>query len=234
VKRREIFENARKTGTLSSAPRKEQASSFVVSRRACMPFALLTATAAAVLAGCGKKKEQAKTGPAQYKVRFRTTKGDVIALIHRDWAPIGADHFYELVKMGYYNQNAFFRCVPNFIVQFGINGDPNVSKDWSQITIKDDPPKVPNKIGTLVFAQTSEPNSRTTQLFINLADNSGTLDPQGFTPFGEIVMGMENILHLNMEYGEEPKQEAITGTGNDYLEEHFPRLDYIKKTEVIT
>lgn len=195
---------------------------------------LLTGAALTLLAACGKKQQEAKTGPAQYKVRLRTTKGDVIVLVHRDWSPLGADHFYELVNMGYYNQNAFFRCVPKFIVQFGINGDPGVSKDWSEITIKDDPPKVPNKIGTVVFAKTNEPNSRTTQLFINLGDNSATLDPQGFTPFGEVIMGMENVLHLNMEYGEEPSQEAITGTGNAYLEEHFPRLDYVKKAEVVT
>jgi cyclophilin family peptidyl-prolyl cis-trans isomerase len=195
---------------------------------------LLAGTAAVLLAACGKKQEQAKQGPDQYKVRFQTTKGDVVILVHRDWSPLGADHFYELVKMGFYNQNAFFRCVPGFIVQWGINGDPKVNKDWSLITIKDDPPKVSNKIGTVVFAKTGEPNSRTTQLFINLGDNSGSLDAQGFTPFGEVVIGMENILHLNMEYEQQPSQDSISADGNDYLEEHFPRLDYIKKAQVLT
>ena len=195
---------------------------------------LILGSAALALAACGKKEEAGKPGPAQYKVRLKTTKGEVVILVHRDWSPLGADHFYELVKMGFYNENAFFRCVPKFVVQWGMNGDPKVNKDWSQITIKDDPPKVSNKIGTVVFAKTSEPNSRTTQLFINLGDNSGTLDPQGFTPFGEVIVGMDTIIHLNMEYGEQPSQEAIGEIGNAYLEEHFPRLDYVKKSEVLS
>lgn len=194
----------------------------------------LIAGSAALLAACGKKTAAMKAAPAEFKVQLTTTKGDVVILVHRDWAPNAADHFYELVNMGFYNKNAFFRCVPNFIVQWGINGDPAVNKDWSQITIKDDPPKVSNKIGTVVFAQLSEPNSRTTQLFINLANNSSSLDPQGFTPFGEVVMGMENVMHINMEYRERPSQDSISTDGNDYLEEHFPRLDYIKKAQVIT
>jgi cyclophilin family peptidyl-prolyl cis-trans isomerase len=194
---------------------------------------LLASGAGLFLAACGKKQEESKASPALYKVRLTTTKGDVVVLVHRDWSPIGADHFYELVKMGFYNDNAFFRCVPNFIIQFGINGDPKVNQDWSQITIKDDPPKVSNKIGTVVFAKTGEPNTRTTQCFINLADNSASLDAQGFTPFGEVVIGMENVLHINMEYGEHPSQNAIAADGNPYLEEHFPRLDYIKKAQII-
>ncbi len=197
---------------------------------------VLAAGAAVLLTACGKSKEEskAKPAPAEYKVRLTTTKGDVVILVHRDWSPIGADHFYELVNLGFYNNNAFFRCVPNFVVQWGINGDPKVNQDWSQITIKDDPPKVSNKIGTVVFAKTSQPDSRTTQLFINLANNSGTLDSQGFTPFGEVVIGMENVMHIDMEYAERPDQGAIAQIGNDYLEEHFPRLDYIKKAQVTT
>ena len=190
------------------------------------------AASATLVAACGKKDAEEKHAPAQYKVRMKTTKGDVVMLVHRDWSPLGADHFYELVKMGFYNENAFFRTVPNFIVQWGINGDPKVNKDWSEITIRDDPPKVSNKIGTVVFAKTSEPNSRTTQLFINLGDNSATLDPQGFTPFGEIIQGMDSIMHINMEYGEQPSQAAIADIGTPYLEEHFPRLDYLKKTAI--
>jgi peptidyl-prolyl cis-trans isomerase A (cyclophilin A) len=193
---------------------------------------LFAGGAALLLAACGKKEQRSKPSPPEFKVRLRTTKGDLIILVHRDWSPLGADRFYELVKMGFYNENAFFRCVPNFVVQFGMNADPKVNKDWSQITMKDDPPKVSNKVGTVVFAKTGEPNSRTTQLFINLGDNS-RLDSQGFTPFGEVVMGMENVLHLNMEYGEQPSQDAIGEIGNAYLEEHFPRLDYVKKAEVL-
>jgi cyclophilin family peptidyl-prolyl cis-trans isomerase len=174
-----------------------------------------------------------KPAPAEYKVRMQTTKGDVVVLVHRDWAPIGADHFYELTKMGFYDGDRFFRTVPGFIVQWGVNGDPKVNKDWSEITIHDDPPKVSNKIGTVVFAATGNPNSRSTQLFINLGDNSASLDPQGFTPFGEVIQGMDNVMHIDMEYGEQPKQDAIADIGNPYLEEHFPRLDYIKKATII-
>ncbi|MBV8553140.1 MAG: peptidylprolyl isomerase [Acidobacteriaceae bacterium] len=190
---------------------------------------------------CGSKTKSAKmeAAPAQYKVLLKTTKGDVVLLVHRDWSPLAADHFYELTKRGFYNQNAIFRALPGFVVQWGINGDPQVNKSWSDITFKDDPPKVPNKIGTVVFAKTGEPNSRTTQVFINLGDNSGTLDPQGFTPFAEVIQGMDNVMKFNTEYGEGapsgtgPSQAAIADIGNPYLEEHFPRLDYIKKASVL-
>ncbi len=187
-----------------------------------------------VLSACGGNKNAGmEQAPAQYKVRMQTTKGDVVLLLHRDWSPIGSDHFYELVKMGFYNDNRFFRCVPGFIVQWGINGEPQVNKSWSTITIKDDPPKVSNKVGTVVFAKTGEPDSRTTQLFINLGDNSKTLDAQGFTPFGEVIQGMENVIGVYMGYGEEPKQDAIADIGNPYLEEHFPKLDYVRKASII-
>ena len=201
-------------------------------RRGFLPLAL---AAALLSASCGHKEEgkESKPAPAEFKVKMQTTKGDVVVLVHRDWAPIGADHFYELVKMGFYNNNAFFRTVPGFIVQFGMNGDPKVNKDWSEINIKDDRPKVSNKIGTVVFAQTSEPNSRTTQLFINLGDNSKSLDRQNFTPFGEVIQGMDNVMNIDMQYREQPDQGAIGENGNAYLEEHFPRLDYVKKATVL-
>jgi len=184
---------------------------------------------------CSSSKQAAKSEPAptEFKARLQTTKGDVVVLVHRDWSPIGADHFYELTKMRFYNDNAFFRTVPGFIVQWGIDGDPKVNGDWSKITIKDDPPKVSNKVGTVVFAKTGEPNSRSTQLFINLGDNSASLDPQGFTPFGEVIQGMDTVMKINMEYGEQPSQAAIADIGNPYLEEHFPRLDYVKKTTIL-
>ena len=182
-----------------------------------------------------RKEAMAKPepAPAEYKARLQTTKGDVVILVHRDWSPLGADHFYELVKMGFFNDNAFFRAVPKFIIQWGINGDPKVNKDWSEIPIKDDSPKVSNKVGTVVFAKTSEPNTRSTQLFINVGDNGNSLDSQGFTPFGEVIQGMDTVMKLDMEYGEQPSQAAIADIGNPYLEEHFPRLDYVKKTTII-
>jgi peptidyl-prolyl cis-trans isomerase A (cyclophilin A) len=194
------------------------------------------------LISCGKserKTAETKPAPAQYKVKLQTSKGDVVILVHRDWSPLGADHFYELVKMGYYDDNAFFRVIKGFVVQFGMNGDPAVNKSWSQITINDDPPKVSNKTGSVTFAKTGEPNSRSTQIFINTGDNSATLDSQGFTPFGEVIQGLDLVMEIYSGYGdappqgEGPNQAAIADIGNGYLEEHFPKLDYIKKATVI-
>ena len=187
----------------------------------------------------GTKSTKTEQSPAQYKVKLDTTKGDVIILVHRDWSPLGADHFYELVKLGYYNQNAFFRVIKGFVVQFGMNGDPKVNKAWNAITIKDDPSKVTNKTGSVTFAKTGEPNSRTTQIFINIGDNSATLDPQGFTPFGEVVEGLDHVMELYSGYGDAPPsgqgpdQAAIADIGNAYLEEHFPKIDAIKKASIL-
>ncbi len=211
-----------------------------MSRRAGIVTGLLLGTLL-IGSSCGGTKQSARMerAPDQFKVQMQTTKGDVVILVHRDWSPIGADHFYELTQMHFYDQNAFFRALRGFVVQWGVNGDPQVNKSWSQITIKDDPPKVSNKIGTVVFAKTGEPDSRSTQLFINLGDNSASLDPQGFTPFGEVIQGMDNVMKINTEYGEMapngtgPSPTAIADIGNPYLEEHFPRLDYIKKARVI-
>src|SRR5579875_2956924 len=151
-------------------------------------FAISIAALLAVFSvSCGKKTAPLKPSPAQYKVRLETSKGDVLLLVHRDWSPLGADRFYELTNAHYYDGNYFFRALRGFVVQWGINGDPQVTKRWSTQAIPDDPPKVSNKIGTVVFA-TAGPNSRTTQVFINLADNS-RLDPQGFTPFAEVIQG---------------------------------------------
>src|SRR3954453_173504 len=207
--------------------------------RAKLSAFILTITLLLLAAGCGgKKKVEAVQAPPEYKVRLQTTKGDVVILVHRDWSPLGADHFYELTKMGFYNDSRFFRALKGFIVQWGINGDPKINKDWSEISIKDDPPKVSNKIGTVVFAMAG-PNSRTTQVFINLGDNSGSLDPQGFTPFGEVLQGMESVQDLYMGFregapqGSGPSQAAIADIGTPYLEEHFPKLDYIKKAQII-
>jgi len=203
--------------------------------------AMFLLAVAALTLSCKTAKQSAamEQSPAQYKVKLDTTKGDVIILVHRDWSPLGADHFYELVKMGFYDHNGFFRVIKGFIVQFGMNGDPKVNKSWSEITIKDDPPKVSNKTGSVTFAKTGEPNSRTTQVFINIGDNSGSLDAQGFTPFGEVISGLDNVMNIYSGYGdappsgEGPNQAAIADIGNAYLEEHFPRLDAIKKATIM-
>ena len=191
---------------------------------------------ALTLASCGKKESKMQPSPPEYKIRFQTTKGDVLILVHRDWSPQGADHFYELAKMGFYNSDRFFRAIKGFVVQFGVNGDPDVNKPWSTINIKDDPPKVSNKIGTVTFA-ISGPNTRATQVFINLGDNSN-LDAQGFTPFGEVIQGMENVQNFYFDYGDGPPagagpdQNILSDNGNAYLEHRFPKLDYIKKTKI--
>jgi peptidyl-prolyl cis-trans isomerase A (cyclophilin A) len=181
---------------------------------------------------CGKNTAETPPAPAEYKVRMSTSKGDVLIFVHRNWSPIGADHFYELTKTGFYDGNRFFRALAGFIVQWGMNGDPKINQQWSETPIKDDPPKVSNKIGTVVFAKTSQPDSRCTQVFVNLGDNS-RLDAQGYTPFGEVIQGMENIESVYAAYGDGPDQSSIAASGNAYLQEHFPRLDYIKTARVV-
>ena len=202
----------------------------------------ICALACAVAAVPPAKKAPPKPPPipAEYKVKLETTRGDVVIAVHHDWSPIGADHFYELVTKGYYDNNAFFRAIKGFVVQFGMNGDPKITSKWNALPIKDDPPgKHPNKPGTVTFAQTSAPGSRTTHIFINLGDNSEALDQLNFTPFGEVITGMDVVNNLYTDYGDGPPsgsgpdQEALGHGGNAYLQKAFPKLDYIKKATVI-
>ena len=169
--------------------------------------------------------------PENFRVKFETTKGDVIIECNREWAPIGVDHFYNAVKEGFYDETRFFRVVPDFIVQFGINGDPQTQAKWDKDVLKDDPVKQSNTRGTLTYA-TAGPNTRTTQMFINFGDNS-FLDNQGFAPIGKVVKGMDVVDSINAEYGEKPKQPYIESAGNRYLKEYFPNLDYIKKATIV-
>jgi peptidyl-prolyl cis-trans isomerase A (cyclophilin A) len=174
--------------------------------------------------------------PATYKARFDTSKGVVVLDVRRDWAPNGSDRFYNLVKNGFYDNARFFRVISGFMVQFGINGDPGVSAKWRDATIKDDPVKQSNKRGTITFA-TSGPNSRTSQVFINFADNS-RLDGMGFAPFGEVTTGMNIVDGLYSGYGEGapngrgPDQGRLQAEGNSYLSKQFPNMDYIKKATI--
>jgi peptidyl-prolyl cis-trans isomerase A (cyclophilin A) len=197
----------------------------------------LMMAALALATSCKKAVLETGPAPAEYRVLLHTSKGDVVITAHRDWAPLGADRFYELTKAGFYDGDRFFRALRGFVVQFGVNGDPKVNKKWSEIPIKDDPPKMSNKPGTVTFA-TSGPNSRSTQAFINIGDNS-RLDDQGFTPFGEVTQGLDNVQNFYMGYGDGPPsgngpdQAAIAYIGNAYLEEHFPKLDYIKTAQVL-
>ena len=175
------------------------------------------------------KKVQA---PEVYKVNLDTSKGPIVLEIHRDWAPIGADHFYELVQAKYYDGNRFFRVLKGFVVQFGLNGDPAVTAHWENMSLPDDPVTHHNVPGTIVYA-TAGPATRTTQLFINLGDNTRSLDSQGFAPFGKVVTGMGVVESIYAGYGETPEQNLITSRGNDYLTQHYPKLDYIKTATIV-
>ena len=169
--------------------------------------------------------------PAVYKARFDTSKGVFVVEVHRDWAPNGADRFYNLVKNGFFDNTRFFRVVPGFMVQFGINGDPKVQAPWRDARIKDDTVSQSNKRGYITFA-TSGPNSRTTQVFINFKDNT-FLDGQGFAPFGTVTTGMDSVVDkVYSGYGESPNQGNIQMQGNAYLNGSFPNLDYVKKATI--
>ena len=153
--------------------------------------------------------------------------------VTRAWAPKGADRFYNLVKYGYFDGGRFFRVVKNFMVQFGIHGDPKLNAIWSEQNIADDPVLQSNKRGFVTFAKRNDPNSRSTQVFINFKDNA-FLDGQAFAPFGQVVSGMEVVDKLNGEYGEQPSQmqPQIQSGGNPFLAKNFPRLDYINKATI--
>jgi len=168
--------------------------------------------------------------PETFDVEFTTTKGNFTVRVTRAWAPLGADRFYNLVKNGFFDDAAFFRIVPNFIVQFGLSADPGVNRVWRSANIKDDPVTQSNKPGYLTFA-TAGPNTRTTQLFINFGNNT-FLDRQGFSPFGQVTQGMDVVANLYSGYGEQPDQGAITSQGKAYLEKSFPKLDNIKTTRI--
>jgi peptidyl-prolyl cis-trans isomerase A (cyclophilin A) len=203
-------------------------------------YAVLLVALAAPALGQGSKLGNPpalnERAPDSYKARLDTSKGVVVIDVRRDWAPNGADRFYNLVKNGFYDDTRFFRVISGFMVQFGINGDPEISTPWRTATIKDDPVKQSNKRGTITFA-TSGPNSRTSQVFINFADNSA-LDGQGFAAFGQVSSGMNAVDALFSGYGEGaprgrgPDQGRIQKEGNAYLVKDFPKLDYVKKATI--
>lgn len=196
------------------------------------------ATASAALMDPSKAKESA---PETFKVKFETTKGAFTVQVNRTWAPKGADRFYNLVKVGFFSDIAFFRAISGFMVQFGIHGDPKVAEVWRSERISDDPvdPKVAsNTRGKLTFAMAG-PNTRTTQLFINYADRNSRLDSMGFPPIGEVIEGMNVVDSLHTGYGEGaprgrgPAQNRLQSEGNAYLKADFPQLDYIKKATLL-
>jgi peptidyl-prolyl cis-trans isomerase A (cyclophilin A) len=189
------------------------------------------ATTAAQRAALMNPAKLTAPAPAVFRAAFDTSAGPFVIEVHRDWAPKGADRFYNLVRNGFFNDARFFRVVPNFMVQFGINGDPAIQKHWAEANIPDDPVVQKNARGYVTFAKRNAPNSRSTQIFINFKDNS-FLDGQGFAPFGQVVSGMEVVDKIYSVYGEAPDQMRIQSQGNAYLKS-FPKLDYIKSATIV-
>ena len=223
-------------------------------------IAVLTLAATTVAAGQaprGGKAAKAKAGPAArgganpnrarlstpsqltektpdtFKARFDTSAGPFVIEVHRDWSPLGADRFYNLVKNGFYDDSRFFRVLEGFMAQIGMNGDPNIQRVWGGADFRDDPVKESNTRGYVSFAKSSAPDSRSTQFFINFGDNSG-LDAQGFSPFGQVVSGMEVVDKLYSGYGRTnvPDQGRITEEGNVYLLKEYPKLDYVRRATI--
>jgi homoserine O-acetyltransferase len=177
--------------------------------------------------------------PAVYRVRLKTTKGDILLLVQREWSPHGADRFYQLVRKGFYDSAAIFRIRPSTWAQFGIAASPAIAQVWRHQTIPDDPRRISNTRGTMAYAF-KDPNGRTTQVFINLKDNSSTHDSEPFVPFARIVEGMTVADSLYSGYGERSgggiragKQDSVFTGGNDYLHRNFPLLDYILQARII-
>jgi peptidyl-prolyl cis-trans isomerase A (cyclophilin A) len=187
-----------------------------------------------------EKVKKAERAPDTYHVKFETTKGSFVVECVREWAPRGSDRFYELVEGKFYDNARFFRVRPRFIAQFGIHADPKQSALWRELKFADDPVKQRNRRGTLSFAMHG-PGTRTTQVFINLADNSGSLDRQRFAPFARVVEGMDVVDKLYASYGElqslgggGPDAKRIEMQGEEYLERTYPRLDKIQSARVVT
>jgi peptidyl-prolyl cis-trans isomerase A (cyclophilin A) len=189
-------------------------------------------------ASLDKPESLAEKAPDLYRARFATSKGDFVIEVQRDWAPNGADRFFNLVKNGYYNETRFFRVVRGFMAQIGIHGKPEMNTLWRDQRIADDPVKKSNLRGFVSFA-TAGPGTRTTQFFINFADGNSRLDSMGFAPFGQVASGMDVVDALYAEYGEGapqgrgPNQGRIQGEGNAYLLRDFPLLDYVKEATIL-
>jgi peptidyl-prolyl cis-trans isomerase A (cyclophilin A) len=172
--------------------------------------------------------------PDTFQVNFSTTRGDFTITVTRAWSPLGADRFYNLVKHHYFDNAPIFRVVPGFVAQFGISAYPPVTAAWHDAKIQDDSRSQSNKRGTIVFA-TSGPNTRTTQLFINLKDN-GSLDGQGFTPFGVVDGAGMNVVEMFYDqYGDSAgmDQDAIEKGGKKYIDTKWPKLDTIKQASLV-
>jgi peptidyl-prolyl cis-trans isomerase A (cyclophilin A) len=171
--------------------------------------------------------------PNTFQVLFKTTQGDITIKAHRDWSPKGVERFYELVSHGFFNDTRIFRVKPGFVVQFGINGNPDVTKVWKEKFIEDEPVKVSNVKGTVAFAMDEKPNSRATQIFINTADNPG-LDGRKFAPFATVIKGIEIADKFFSGYGERFREQTeIEEQGNLFLDEKFPKMDRILSAQIL-
>jgi peptidyl-prolyl cis-trans isomerase A (cyclophilin A) len=186
--------------------------------------------AASRLADPSQLTEQA---PDVFRAAFDTSQGRFVIRVRREWAPLAADRFYNLVKNGFYNDTRFFRVLDGFMVQFGLNGDPQVQRAWQSANLRDEPPTESNTRGFASFTRESGPNSRYTMIFINYRDNS-YLDAEGFAPFGQVVEGMEVVDKLYSGYGRQnvPDQRRIIREGNAYLASEYPKLDYVKTATI--
>ncbi len=207
-------------------------------------LSLTVAAAVAVVAAQGGASKSLlnptalkETAPATYNVNFDTSAGSFVVTVHRDWAPNGADRFYNLVKNGFFDDARFFRAIPNFMVQFGIHADPAVSKVWRDARLPVDKVTQSNERGYITYAMGGSPDTRTTQVFINFRNNSN-LDKMGFAPFGQVTSGMDVVDKIHTGYGEGapsgkgPEQGRIQAEGNAYLMKSFPKLDYIKSATI--
>ncbi len=204
---------------------------MIPSIRCLTSLAIVVALAGPALTQQPAGKAAAPPAPDSFLVAVTSNRGTVVIAVHRDWAPRGADRVYQLVRARFYDEARFFRVIPRFVAQFGLPADPRRDPAWSKRPIADDPVRRSNLHGMLTFA-TAGPNTRTTQLFINLADNP-RLDGLGFAPIGRVIKGLAIVHALNGQYGESPSQDEIERQGNAYLTRAFPKLDYIRTARVV-
>ncbi len=197
-----------------------------------LPLLLISAFAALAQAPANKLMDPSKLAekaPEKFKARFTTAKGEFVIAVTRAWSPLGADRFYNLVKNGFYDGCGFHRVHTGFVAQFGLNGNPAVQAKWEKATLKDEPVKRSNTLGLVAFTADGA-NSRSTQIYVNLKDNT-FLDKQGFPPFGDVVQGIGALGTLKA-VGDKPNQQTIIKQGNAYLKRSFPDMDYVKKAVI--
>jgi peptidyl-prolyl cis-trans isomerase A (cyclophilin A) len=220
----------------SSRPEREFRLPVSPVRRTALRFMIVAASIAA-LACSDKPATPARTAPVgpapdSFRVAFETTRGTFVVQVNRAWAPKGADRFHDLAAEHFLDQNGFFRVLPEFIAQFGVNSDRKINEAWEARPLADDAVQQKNLRGTITFASDG-PNSRTHQLFINLKDNSKTLDKDGFAPIGRVVDGMPIVDSIYSGYGETVNYHLVATLGNSYLKRMFPKLDYIKTAKIL-